>query len=715
MAWAVTLVERKATYIGSLRRDQTGLACDCICPACGGRLQAVNAGKSLQEMPLGKSLRPHFRHDSGQQQDSCLVKMAQIVALQLLMQEKVIHLPEQTSRWTVGGVSGQIYTGIATSAGFPARIANREWVDEHEAKITLEDGRVVWLRLFGTYGKGLESSGDAIISIKVDDPEVSTWSAEKILKHAQLTGQWMCWEKHFQEDELAQQARLDAENQAQHWCDYIPQDIDLPEGLTHAQRSESVLHWLIKSILENAQYIATPEYSDTITRYMPDQHMESRRVYLEEKVYRISNARLEHRLQGVIPDVICTASHGQDSMELMIEVAVTHKVDQSKSARIRSLGLACLEIDTQRLGKGGRTTVDELRTMVLNHTRNKSWVHHPYIELRRRTAEEYLDRLYAEQARELAEERTRTAWLRTLTDEDLLLEYLGLLRQVWDGQPPRDSQGRMCLPSDLVTLLAQRKFRGMDATVITVARGLLWMLDAIVNKTTNESSLALLEEAMTGSGPVRLESYVTAIGAAIRMYDPPITTDEVECMQALRRIIKQSLHLGEMTYARTTQYDQALYILFPRLQEPLQSNKGTQEVAMGIRLQRYMQQRQQEQKAHEEQQRAQAMRAQQDELRVRFDEVTLYYGWLPKEGWPHNLATTEMHIRQSVGRGDRVRDMPWTKVLESAWQAREDEVPLTRWLQSQGVKNVHDIDVRLRLLELAWMLHQKKPQRVTSR
>ncbi|MDT8992705.1 hypothetical protein RQP54_17670 [Curvibacter sp. APW13] len=715
MAWAVTAAERRATYIGSLRTDQTGLACQCVCPACGGQLQAVNAGKSLQDLPAGKSLRPHFRHHTGQQQDSCLVRTSQLVALQLLVQEKVIHLPAQTSRWTVGGASGQMYTGTATSAGFAARIVERQWVDEHEAKITLDNGRVVWLRLFGTTGVGVPDSGDGVVTVQVDDPEVATWPIEKILQYAQLTGAWMCWEKHWQDSELEEQARMAAEKEAQHWCDQIPPDLDLPEGLTHAQRSESVLHWLIKGILEKAQYLATPDFHDTVTRYMPDQDRETRGVYLEEKVYRISNARLEHRLQGVIPDVICTASHGQESMELMIEVAVTHKVDHAKSARIRSLGLACMEIDTQRLGKSGRTTVDELRAMVLNHTKNKTWIFHPEIENRRRSAEQYLAEMYAEQARDLAEEQARTEWLRTLNDEDLLQEYLQLLRQIWAGHTPRDSQGRMCLPTDLVNQLEERKFRGMDATAITVKRGLLWMLDAIVNQTAQDSPVALLEEAMTASGPIRLESYVTIIGAAINMYAPPVTTDERERMQKLRGIIKQSVALGEATYTRTTQYDRAMYTLFPLLQEPLQTNKGTQEVASRVRLQRHMQQREQEQKQRELQEREQATREREEELRTRFDEISLYYGWMPREGWPHDLATTEKHVGQSTSRNDIVRTLPWTKVLESAWQAREAGHTLTQWLQAQSPKSVYDIDIRLRLLQSAWMLHKKKPQRVVSR
>jgi hypothetical protein len=645
MAWAVTCIGRKATYIGNLSRDQTGLACDCICPACGGKLQAVNAGKSLQELPIGHSLRPHFRHDKGQQQNACLVKMSQIVALQLLLQEHVIQLPAQTSSWTVGGASGQIYTGTASSDGISQQVAAREWVDEHQAKITLEDGRVVWLRLFGAYSPGLESSGDAVITIKVDDPEVSTWPAEKILAHAQLTGEWLCWDKHWEDEELAHQARLDAEQQANHWCDYIPEDLDLPAGLTHAQRSESVLHWLIKGILERSQAIVTPMYAETITREMPDRTEQTCRTYLAEKSYRISNVRLEHRLKGMVPDVICTAVTDRDEpFELMIEVAVTHRVDQEKTTRIRKLGIACLEIDTQKLGQGGRTTVEELSAMVRTQTTNKRWVFHPAIERQRLAAHEQLAQLYAEVARQQIEERARSSWLQTLDDEAMLREFRGLLRQMWNGRTPKLSRGWICQPNELSLLLAHRKFRGMDAPAIAAPRGILWMLDAIASNAPGQSAVALFEEAMHDTGPMRLSSFVTVLGAAMAMYEAPMTGHEGERMQAMREIVKHSLKAGEATYARTSQYDQALSILYPRLRDRLASNKGTQEVASEIRQKRLAQEREQANKEQEAQRQAQAVSQRQEELRARFNEVALYYEWLPKAGWPHDLQTTQMHV-----------------------------------------------------------------------
>jgi hypothetical protein len=713
MAWAVKNDTRKATYIGSLQREQTGLACECLCPNCGGRLQAVNAGKKPEEMPDGRSLRPHFRHDAGEQHNACLVKMSQIVALQLLIEEQAIYLPEQTYRWPLEGASGNIYTGTATTPGFTTTIMAREWVDEHEAKITLGDGRVVWLRLFGAVGSGHASDGDAVISIKVDDPEVSTWPAEKILEHAQLTGEWLCWEKQFDGDVLAQLAQVDAENQAKHWCDFIPQDLDLPEGLTPAQRSEGVLHWLIKGILENAREIATPLYAAQINRRMPDKTLETVGVYFSEKVYAISNVRLESRLEGLVPDVICRAQADDTPViDLMIEVAVTHRVDERKADRIRALGLACLEIDAQQMGKGGRTTIDELRTLVLTDTKSKRWVFHPAIEWRTKVAQKNLDGRYALLGTELEAAQARAAWTKGLSAEDLLREYLGLLRHGWYGAYPTKSGGFSRLPDDPLSQLEKLGFERMDSAVLVSPRGLLWMLDAITNQNPNERAVPLFEEAMTASGPVRLQSYVTILGAAIMMYEPPMTVHEAARMKELRKIVKDSIGRGDITYARLTHYDKALSILFPRLRERLESSKGTYASTMQKLQQQKQQKREQELRQQQHDQMSlidQSTKAKRDQLRTSLDQVNEWYEWLPKAGYPNDIATTILHVKNDLKPHSLIHQIPWMKAIETAWAFRDDQKSLEEWLQAEGVYSVQDVEARRELLVDAWMIGRKTP------
>jgi hypothetical protein len=49
MAWAVARDDSRTIHISMLGRHETGLKCDCVCPACGGWLQ-VNAGLSEEEV-----------------------------------------------------------------------------------------------------------------------------------------------------------------------------------------------------------------------------------------------------------------------------------------------------------------------------------------------------------------------------------------------------------------------------------------------------------------------------------------------------------------------------------------------------------------------------------------------------------------------------------------------------------------------------------------
>ena len=72
------------------------------------------------------------------------------------------------------------------------------------------------------------------------------------------------------------------------------------------------------------------------------------------------------------------------------------------------------------------------------------------------------------------------------------------------------------------------------------------MVDAIAYNNQSITAVAIFEEAITGTGPVPLKSYVTVLGAAIVMYEASMTPAEAERMQAMREVVKQSLQTGEV-------------------------------------------------------------------------------------------------------------------------------------------------------------------------
>ena len=85
--------------------------------------------------------------------------------------------------------------------------------------------------------------------------------------------------------------------------------------------------------------------------------------------YAIESAEVERKTGSIIPDVIVEVSGRQ----LLVEVTVTHGVDDAKLTRIRELGLSCLEIDLSDAPRDlGR---EELEKIVVDGSTQKRWIH----------------------------------------------------------------------------------------------------------------------------------------------------------------------------------------------------------------------------------------------------------------------------------------------------------------------------------------------------
>ena len=71
-------------------------------------------------------------------------------------------------------------------------------------------------------------------------------------------------------------------------------------------------------------------------------------------------------------------------------MTVTHGIDAEKLRRIRELDLPTLEINIGSLG--GQVTLDGLRTLVVDRTIGKRWVHHPVWRVKRKILEAEMGR-----------------------------------------------------------------------------------------------------------------------------------------------------------------------------------------------------------------------------------------------------------------------------------------------------------------------------------
>lgn len=150
---------------------------------------------------------------------------------------------------------------------------------------------------------------------------------------------------------------------------------------------ESALHKLAKQVLNERLELLIPEVraalaGETLVSY-------------EATPYRFDEAMLEYPVGAIVPDVIVRSGRHR----LLVEIFVTHRCDDEKVARVRGLGLSCVEIDLRRLPR------DATRAQVENAllaSAPRHWIYNPKVDealellLRRIAAREEADRIAAE-------------------------------------------------------------------------------------------------------------------------------------------------------------------------------------------------------------------------------------------------------------------------------------------------------------------------------
>lgn len=77
---------------------------------------------------------------------------------------------------------------------------------------------------------------------------------------------------------------------------------------------------------------------------------------------------LERRLDDIIPDIIINTSIGL----IIVEIYVTHKVDNEKKKKIENLGIPAIEID---LSKYKYFKDEDLEILIISEVKNKHWIY----------------------------------------------------------------------------------------------------------------------------------------------------------------------------------------------------------------------------------------------------------------------------------------------------------------------------------------------------
>ena len=126
---------------------------------------------------------------------------------------------------------------------------------------------------------------------------------------------------------------------------------------------ETALHLVAKDLLLERREVALPAVEVSFSSYRKPIEI------APERVDSLESVQLERRVGEIIPDVLATVG----GRKLLIEIRVTHTVDDLKLAKIRRLNLSTVEIDLSNSRSG--LSLDELASHVIEPSPRKAWLY----------------------------------------------------------------------------------------------------------------------------------------------------------------------------------------------------------------------------------------------------------------------------------------------------------------------------------------------------
>lgn len=135
--------------------------------------------------------------------------------------------------------------------------------------------------------------------------------------------------------------------------------------------AETALHRAAKFLLLTEKLIASPRLVVAAVAYDSFGNKHEASQVLSEKKLSLDTVAEEVRLPGVIPDVVGSV----EGKTLLIELAVTHFVADTKLRKLQDLGYAAIEVDLSVLAVNWDWVT--LRTAITEDAANKRWLFNP--------------------------------------------------------------------------------------------------------------------------------------------------------------------------------------------------------------------------------------------------------------------------------------------------------------------------------------------------
>lgn len=634
LKWAHDAKTGAARYIHD--PELVGQTCSCICPACSLPLTPVMPGQPLRVRPTA-----HFRHPAGSQKDDCSLVAARLAATRHLLELGVIVLPRRRMSRTARGFSGEGYEVWVEEPSERVTVVTARLRDHATAILTLDDGRQLLVDLTGLREPGgNDEGGQAVVTMTLSDPEIASLGPDEIRARLRILPD-IRWCAHWNDaglaargdDAAASAARLalDAWDDADEaeFRSLLPPGVD--ETSARSLRRETLLHRQVKAILEQAATIATPGLEVHVTRYPPEEFSGEWADNTVRKTWRttpreleIDQVRLERRLGRIVPDVIANLGGRQiytqggtltkvddvfdedaeDTfsmawpLTLLIEVTVTHHIDDEKLRRIRELDIPTLEIDLSTLG--GRVSLEGLRELVVRLTIGKRWVHHPNLRAKQRQLEAEIDEhpLTLDLKQRLADMR-RPRLLATPVPQ-WAARYLAAatafhdantqIRKGWrqhrgDGPKPPllgpDSAAWLQLMEAAEALAAHGLPGAADAAMLSdtglVPRILSIQMNRGVGYAVDTGFQVLNAIMQSGADNKRWD---TLFSIAVKAYglDAHFTPKQADNYRAWRQSLIGQVAAGDENYLRPATYDAVLSTLFPDMSRGIATGYGRLDI-----------------------------------------------------------------------------------------------------------------------------------------
>lgn len=542
IAWATDRTTRVPKYILEVER---GLACDCVCPACGSTLQAVNSRNPRRRK------RPYFRHVGGVQTKDCAVLAARQALLRVLADLPSdgprFELPGRARSVEVRGLSGTTYWGHASVAPLEVVPKATRLVDAHSAAIRLDDGREVLVQLVATLSRSgdLPPEDKAVIRIAAGPAELALLASlapQELLARLMLRLKDGEWCRHWEDDALDAAATRNAEEDARRHIDFLT----AADG-AGAASYESALHLAVKQIVAEARQMQLPALTARVERHpRPGSSPWIREWTSAPWRAEFTDVRLEQHLGRSVPDVVAEGPEGT----ICIEVTVANPLDTDREKRYEDLGAAVLEIDLRTFR--GRVTREELRSLVVDRLEGKRWVHHPV------QSAKYRDLLAAYEAEAGRFAETSVVDLVSAARERALAFYSARF----------DPSLEPAL-AEVLRALEDRGFAGAASRDFYGPARILPRLLSIALGRPIGYDVASVFEVINAIRQSQTARWAVLYLIALKVYDPPLTDKNRTWIAKWRDDVYAKVRHGDPDVRLPSHLDSTIALFFPELEEPL--------------------------------------------------------------------------------------------------------------------------------------------------